>query len=95
MLIRQLQGMLGGKSIRGGSATATFTAAPISAQVTIPHGLPTTPSEVLLSNRQPQNGIFTLHENAPADATNIYVVLRQAQNVAVTITQNFYWQVRG
>lgn len=81
--------------LRWGSSSATYTAAATSAQVTIPHGMGSVPVALFLSLKQPQNGLHIPYENAAADATNVYVILRQAQNTAVSVTQNFYWIAIG
>lgn len=77
---------------RFGNSSATLTAAASSPQITIPHGLGAVPTKVLLSLKQPNVGLFILWESAAADATNIYVTVRQAQNTAVTATVAFYWE---
>lgn len=49
-LIRQLQGMLGGKSVRSGQSTLTFTAAVTSNTVSVTHGLRKVPTEVVATS---------------------------------------------
>jgi hypothetical protein len=43
-LIRQLQGAIGGKTIRSGTETLTFSASTDSGAVTVTHGLPSASS---------------------------------------------------
>jgi hypothetical protein len=47
-LIRQLQGALGGRTVRGGAGTVTFPGASVSNVATVTHGLGRTPAQVFI-----------------------------------------------
>jgi hypothetical protein len=80
-LIRQLQGALGGKSFRSGTAGCVFTASAVSATATVAHGLPRSPSSVTF-------GAFDLNVDGislvSVDATNIVIQARYAASVTGT-----------
>lgn len=74
-----------------GKASAVFTAAAQSAQVTIPHGLAVAPRFVFATPANPVTGRVEMQESQAADKTNIYLTGFQTAAVAVSITQTFYW----
>lgn len=82
-LIRQLQGALGGKTIRGGQAACVFTASAVSAVAVVAHGLGTTPTEVTF-------GALDLNVDGVAlvglDATNLSIQARYTGAVSGTAT---------
>ena len=94
-LVRQLQGMLGDKSIRVGKSSVTFTAASLSAQVAVPHGLGKTPVAVFTTSATPIAGRIEIQESAAADATNVYLTGVHSLGTNISVTQNFYWLVIG
>lgn len=91
--LENLIGLVAG--IRGGVATAVFTASDTSAQVTIPHGLPKAPTKVLAMAKDPVAGRVHIQESAPPDGTNIYLKGFQSAGTAVSISQDFYWLAVG
>lgn len=78
-LIRQLQGMLGGKTVRVGVGNLTWPGAvSLSNQLTVPHGLGHVPIAVFVTVKTSGQGeVVAAHANA--DATNMFI---QAQWVA-------------
>jgi hypothetical protein len=90
--LAQLMPNTGGKSIgiRFGSSSATWTAAVLSAAVTIPHGLGIAPGYVGI---QTQSQLFDF--KVTADATNLTVTGYRTDNTAVSATINFYWLACG
>lgn len=84
-----------GLSLRVGKATATFTASSNSAQVTIPHGLGKVPRAVFGMPTQPVNGRVHIQESTAPDVMNIYLSGYQSADIAITITQDFYWIALG
>lgn len=56
-LVRQVQGNLDGKTIRSGTDTVTFTASQSSATKTITHGLPSTPTAIVMTTGTGTAGI--------------------------------------
>ena len=72
-LIRQLQGALGGKSYTSGSLTLTWSSSTTSGDGVAAHGLPATPTSVLVAPRSiPFSGTITVKCRA-RDATNITI----------------------
>jgi hypothetical protein len=90
VLVRQLQGMLGGKAIRGGTGEVTFTASNGSATTTIAHGLGGVPASVQITATE---GVG-INYQATKDATNIYVIGDYPFGV-LTDTLSFDWLAIG
>lgn len=87
-LIRQLQGALGGKSMRTGSSSAVFSAAS-NQTATFAHGLPRVPSYVDGISTNSVNIGFQL---VSADATNatLRVFTTTGLNISATITFDWF-----
>jgi hypothetical protein len=88
-LIRQLQGALGGMSIRAGVTTASFTASALSTDASVDHGLPTTPVAVVVSSqdRQAKAGAFSY--------TSTQFTLRAKYDSVITGTIDVAWIAIG
>lgn len=87
----------GGRSIklRFGTSSVTFTASPTSAQVTIAHGMGSTPTLAAGFARTPTNARVTVQESAAASATNIFLTGFISDAVASSVTQSIYWIAIG
>jgi hypothetical protein len=88
-LIRQLQGALGGRTIRAGVTTASFTASALSTDMSVDHGLPTTPIAVVVSSqdRQAKAGAFGY--------TSTQFTLRAKYDSVITGTIDVAWIAIG
>lgn len=94
-LIRQLQGALGGKTIKVGTDTVTFTAATNSAAKTVTHGLGTTPVAITAFGIGDTGvlGIFYDCINTPGSTSFDIVGYRPAG--AISGTKTFTWIAIG
>lgn len=87
-LVRQLQGVLAGTA--RGTATLTF-AANNDADVTVPHGLNGTPSNVQLTPRTAGTDSIAAPACTARDATNITIKARDYLNNLRTGTVDIDW----
>lgn len=91
VLVRQLQGALGGSAIDVGQGTATWTAAINSASVTVPHTLGRVPVYAVASTR---NGGVDYAITARTSTSITVVGFATAANT-ITLTATFDWLVIG
>jgi hypothetical protein len=91
VLIRQLQGMLGGKSIRAGVADVSTSAA-VSGATTVTHGLGRTPMAVMLTALS--SGV-TSENAASVGSTTFDINITYVDGTARTATVPVYWLVIG
>jgi hypothetical protein len=73
-----------------GTSAATWTAAAVTASVTVAHGLGLIPAVVLVAYREPYNTLAVFDVTAK-DATNFTYEGRTATGGNATGTQNTYW----
>jgi hypothetical protein len=90
-LVTQLQGALGGKTIRTGSDSATWPTAERSNTVTVAHGLAGTPTFAQASSRD----VDIAYAVTGRDATNITVRGRYLPGTAINTTHTFDWEAHA
>jgi hypothetical protein len=94
-LIRQLQGMLGGKMIRVGTDVLVFTAAATSATLTVNHGLGRTPICVLALCEVNADYIVMGAIAGSRNATSFQVAGRTNAAGVLTANVRFFWLAAG
>lgn len=92
-LIRQVQGALGGRTVRSGSTTITFTASNLSDVPTVTHDLGGTPSEVIVSTNS--RVIHAASVSGSIDATSFQVAGYHLTLATPTTTCTVYWVAFG
>jgi hypothetical protein len=92
VLIRQLQGALGGLSIRSGSATLQFTAS-ATANVTVTHGLTDTPTSVVATVDVSGTANHIHAEVFSVGATTFRI--QGFATASITDTHTVYWIATG
>lgn len=93
-LIRQLQGALGGMTIRGGTSTVAFTASTDSANQTVAHGLGRPPLAVVAcAATAPAFGDIPAFNAYGFTDTTFGINARKP--TASTINVGFYWLAVG
>lgn len=92
VLVRQLQGALGGRALAAGQSTVSFSAASVSASKVVTHGLGSMPT---FAACVPNNNTGIAYSVVARTATTITVQGWTTAGGSITSTPTFDWLVIG